>query len=170
MQNYHCASCADPLKVGIANRSHSLFRRCIAPILRLIRCPAPPAPCGRCCVFPFLYIKTEKSAKCNKVFYIFFNFLIFLFIPDARHFQPVRPCSRRQPCLQNACACIGSFDHLAVSDIDADMPFLPNRNAGDLWHRRNRSFFFCLLKHPVCTDIGMSAASVLNSFRFRIQP
>ena len=121
---------------------------------------------------PFVYLLVHFFPEYHNNFSlsIIWQNIFILLIPDARHFQPVRPSPCRKFCLQNTGVRIGSFDHLAVSDIDADMSFLQNRNAGDLWHRRNCSFFFCLLKHSVCTDIGMSAASVLDSFRFRIQP
>ena len=62
------------------------------------------------------------------------------------------------------------FDHLSVSDVDADVTALPDSEAGDFGDRVNRAGLRCCVVHLIRADIRHPMRAVLDCLCLRIKP
>ena len=62
------------------------------------------------------------------------------------------------------------MDDLSVSDIDSDMPFVPNSEPRDFRDRIDGSAFFGVCVHSVGTDVRHAVCTVLDLACLGIEP
>ena len=62
------------------------------------------------------------------------------------------------------------MNDLPVSDIDADMTFMPNGQPGDFRDRINGTFFFSVDVHGICANIRHAVCAIFNLSCFHVEP
>ena len=95
---------------------------------------------------------------------------VVVIIGDIRNLQPVRPTAVADWCLDHAYLRSAGMDDLSVSDIDSDMPFVPNGKSGDFRDRIDGSAFFGVCVHGVGTNIRHAVCAVLDLASLGIEP